>query len=109
MKNICLKYLCLIFFLSSVLGFAQGDGPRSFILLPKDVWAVNARWLGMDQKINPTGTILVPKAEVEVNVFPITLYRTFSIARRFAQVSVMVNPGSVSGYAKDELLGLRLL
>jgi len=101
MKNICLKFICLIIFLSSVSGFAQGDGPRSFILLPKDVWAVNARWLGMDQNINPTGTILVPKAEIKVDVFPITLYRTFSIAGRFAQVSVMVNPGSVSGSAID--------
>lgn len=86
--------------ITSLAAFAQGDGPRSFILLPKDVWAVNARWLGMNQNLNPTGTILVPKAEVKINVFPVTLYRTFSLGGRFAQVSLMVNPGSVSASAK---------
>lgn len=93
---------CVVFsFLISVSAFTQGDGPRSFILLPKDVWAVNARWLGMNQNLNPTGTILVPRAEIDINVFPITLYRTFSLGGRFAQVSVMVNPGSVSAAAKE--------
>jgi hypothetical protein len=93
---------CVVFsFLISASAFTQGDGPRSFILLPKDVWAVNARWLGMNQNLNPTGTILVPRAEIDINVFPITLYRTFSLGGRFAQVSVMVNPGSVSASAKE--------
>lgn len=95
------KLLCLLCFFSSVSVFAQGDGPRSFILLPKDVWAVNARWLGMNQNLNPTGTILVPKSEIKINVFPITLYRTFSLGGRFAQLSVMVNPGSVSASALE--------
>ena len=101
MKKLSFK-LNLVFFvvlISSASLFAQGDGPRSFILLPKDVWAVNARWLGMNQNLNPTGTILVPKSEVKINVFPITLYRTFSLGGRFAQLSVMVNPGSVSASA----------
>jgi hypothetical protein len=89
----------IIALLSSMYVFAQGDGPRSFILLPKGVWAVNARWMNMNQNINPSGTILVPKAEVNIDVFPITLYHTFSLANRFAQLSVMVNPGSVSGSA----------
>jgi Putative MetA-pathway of phenol degradation len=96
--------LNLVFFvllISSASSFAQGDGPRSFILLPKDVWAVNARWLGMNQNLNATGTILVPKSEVKINVFPITLYRTFSLGGRFAQLSVMVNPGSVSASALE--------
>jgi Putative MetA-pathway of phenol degradation len=89
----------IIALLCSVSAFAQGDGPRSFILLPKGVWAVNARWMNMNQNINPTGTILVPKSEIKIDVFPITLYHTFSLANRFAQLSVMVNPGSVSGSA----------
>jgi len=103
MKKMSFK-LNLAFFvvlISSASLFAQGDGPRSFILLPKDVWAVNARWLGMNQNLNPTGTILVPKSEVKINVFPITLYHTFSLGGRFAQLSVMVNPGSVSASAID--------
>jgi hypothetical protein len=96
-----LSLVFLFVLVSSTSVFAQGDGPRSFILLPKGVWAINARWLSMNQNINPTGTILVPRAEIKVNVFPITLYHTFSLAGRFAQLSVMVNPGSVSGSALD--------
>lgn len=103
MKKEYLKFgiAFLIIVIISVPAWAQGDGPRSFILLPKDVWAVNARWLGENQNLNPTGTILVPKAEVKINVFPVTLYRTFSLGGRFAQVSFMVNPGSVSASAKQ--------
>lgn len=93
------RLVFIIALISSASVFAQGDGPRSFVLLPKGVWAVNARWMNMNQNINPTGTILVPKSEVNIDVFPITLYHTFSLANRFAQLSVMVNPGSVSGSA----------
>ncbi|HLO82904.1 MAG TPA: hypothetical protein VK166_18195 [Chitinophagaceae bacterium] len=70
--------------------------------MPKGVWAFNTGWPGMNQNINPTGTILVHKAEVKVNVFPITtLYRTFSLANRFAPLSLMVNPDTLSGSALD--------
>lgn len=101
MRNI-LKHLnvfLFLFFLSSAT-LAQGDGPRSFMLLPKGIWGANVRWLGMDQNINATGTILVPEASINVDVFPITLYHTFSLAGRYAQFSVMVNPGNVSASAK---------
>jgi hypothetical protein len=80
---------------------AQGDGPRSFMLLPKGVTGVNVRYLGLSQNLNPTGTILIPKASVNVDVFPITAFHTFSLAGRFAQVYVMVNPGSVTASAKE--------
>jgi hypothetical protein len=79
---------------------AQGDGPRSFMLLPKGVTGVNVRWLGMNQNLNPTGTILIPESEVKINVFPITAFHTFSLAGRFAQVYLMVNPGNVTASAK---------
>jgi hypothetical protein len=71
------------------------------MLLPKGVTGVNARWLGMNQNLNPSGTILIPKAEIKINVFPITAFQTFSLGGRFAQVSVMVNPGSVTASAKE--------
>jgi hypothetical protein len=100
-KKLKIYLLTLLTLINASAIFAQGDGPRSFILLPKGLFAVNARWLGMNQNMNATGTILIPKAEVKVNVFPITLYHTFSLAGRFAQVSLMVNPGSVSASALD--------
>jgi hypothetical protein len=96
-SRIKLLFFCCVF--SSGIAMAQGDGPRSFLLLPKGVWGVNARWMGMDQNINATGTILIPKASVNINVYPITLFHTFSLAGRFAQVSFMFNPGSVSASA----------
>jgi hypothetical protein len=96
-------FLGLLLVVISINSFAQGDGPRSFILLPKGVTAINARWLSMSQNINATGTILVPKADININVFPITLYQTFSLGGRFAQVSFMANPGSVSASAKEDV------
>jgi hypothetical protein len=96
-----IKFVIGVIFLSSFAAMAQGDGPRSFILLPKDVWAINARWLAMDQNLVPAGTILVPNAEIDIDVFPITLYRTFSLGGRFAQLSFMFNPGSVAASAKN--------
>jgi hypothetical protein len=103
MKNLIrIVFPGILFFLfSGNLAMAQGDGPRSYLLLPKGVTGVNVRWLGMDQNLNPTGTILIPKAEVNVNVFPITAFHTFSLAGRFAQVYLMVNPGTVTASAKE--------
>lgn len=98
-KTLKIYLFTLITLSSAAVVFAQGDGPRSFLLLPKGVFGVNARWLGMNQNMNATSTILVPKAEIKINVFPITLYHTFSLAGRFAQVSLMVNPGSISASA----------
>ncbi|MGB4771038.1 MAG: transporter [Chitinophagaceae bacterium] len=93
--------LTLALLLDTSALFAQGDGPRSFMLLPKGVTGVNVRWLGMNQNLNATGTILIPKSEIKINVFPITAFQTFSLGGRFAQVYVMVNPGSVSASAKE--------
>jgi len=56
--------------------------------------------MGLSQNLNSTGTILIPQASVDVDVFPITAFRTFSLGGRFAQFSVMVNPGSVTASAK---------
>jgi len=100
-KKLKIYLLTLITLSSAAAVFAQGDGPRSFLLLPKGVFGVNARWLGMNQNMNATSTILVPRSEIKINVFPITLYHTFSLAGHFAQVSLMVNPGSISASALD--------
>lgn len=96
------RLILLLCYVSLVVpAMAQGDGPRSYILLPKGITGINARWLGMSQNINATGTILVPKADIDINVFPITLYQTFSLGGRFAQVSFMANPGSASASARE--------
>lgn len=68
LKQGMLLTLSMLSFLAS---FAQGDGPRSFLVLPKGIFAVNARWIGMDQNIDATGTILIPKAEVKLSLIHI--------------------------------------
>jgi hypothetical protein len=78
---------------------AQGDGPRAFLLAPKSVWGINAKWLNLEQNIAP-GNILVPGADIKVDVFPTTVFHTFSIKGHFAQAYVMVNPGSGTASAK---------
>ncbi|MCX6324581.1 MAG: transporter [Sphingobacteriales bacterium] len=98
-NHVKFKLLIAVCLFSTLSVMAQGDGPRSFILLPKGLWAINARWIGLNQNMNATSTILVPKAEVKINVFPITLYHTFSLGGRFAQLSFMFNPGSISASA----------
>jgi hypothetical protein len=75
---------------------SQGDGPRSFLLAPKGVSGVNAKWLNLSQNLIPAGTVLIPDADVKVDVFPITLFHTFSLGGRIAQAYVMFNPGSAT-------------
>jgi Putative MetA-pathway of phenol degradation len=79
---------------------AQGDGPRAFLLAPKGVTGINVKWLNLDQNIIPAGTALIPGAEIHVNVFPITLFHTFSLGGRIAQAYAMINPGSATARAK---------
>lgn len=101
LKKFSALVLFAVVFLQVSNSFAQGDGPRSFLLLPKGVTGVNVRYLGLKQNLNSTGTILIPKAKVNVDVYPITAFQTFSLAGRFAQVYVMINPGSVLASAKE--------
>jgi hypothetical protein len=79
---------------------AQGDGPRAYLLAPKGVWGLNTKWLNLDQNIAPAN-ILVPGADISVDVFPITLFHTFSIKGRFSQAYFMFNPGSATATATD--------
>jgi hypothetical protein len=80
--------------------YAQGDGPRAYLLAPKGVWGVNAKWLNLDQNIAPAN-VFVPGADISVDVFPITLFHTFSIKGRFSQVYFMLNPGTASATATE--------
>ncbi|GMQ26734.1 hypothetical protein Aoki45_34170 [Algoriphagus sp. oki45] len=79
--------------------FAQGDGPRSYLLSPKGVTGINVKWLGMSGNLIPSGSVLVPGAKITADIFPITLFHTFSVKGRFAQVFFMVPPGSSTARA----------
>jgi hypothetical protein len=100
-----MKTLKLSFLLSTLLCLcmtniqAQGDGPRSYLLAPKNVTGISAKWLSLKQNIIPAGSALVPGADIDVNVFPTALFHTFSLGGRFAQVVAMINPGSATASA----------
>lgn len=82
------------------MAYSQGDGPRSYLLAPKGVTGVNAKWLNLNQNFTPSN-IFSPGASVNVNVFPTVLFHTFSIKGKYAQAYVMVNPGSAKATATN--------
>ncbi|NOQ91167.1 MAG: hypothetical protein GQ552_00460 [Flavobacteriaceae bacterium] len=88
--------ITLIFSLNSNALFAQGDGSRSHLFAPTGVWAINLKYLNLDQNLLPGGNILVKNADINVNVFPTTFVHTFGIAGRLARVFVNANPGSLT-------------
>lgn len=97
-KNLIAISGLLLFTLNTAL--AQGDGARSFLLAPKGVTGVNTKWLSLSSNLIPAGTALVPGADIQVDVFPITLFHTFSLGGRIAQAYVTVIPGSAIARAK---------
>lgn len=98
MRKIYLYSLIILgLFSNNYLLKAQGDGPHTFLLSPTGLWGLNPKWMDMSQNFLPSGNILIKNADLKVDVFPTTAFHTFGIKGRFAQVLVMVNPGSASG------------
>lgn len=95
-----LFYTAFVFAFVSSLSWSQGDGPRAYLLAPKGITGVNIKWLNLDQNIAPAN-ILVPGASISVDVFPVTLFHTFSIRGRFSQAYFMFNPGTVTATATE--------
>ena len=60
--------LCLSIISTSFV-LAQGDGPRSHLLTPTGVWAINAKYLNLDQNLLPAGNILVEDLDLKINLF----------------------------------------
>lgn len=96
MKSI-LRGVFILLFISHFNGFlyAQGDGPRAHLFSPTGVWALNVKYLHLDQNLLPGGNILVKNADITVNVFPTTFVHSFGIGNKFARVFFMLNPGSL--------------
>ena len=89
----------LIYF--GVTLFAQGDGPRSYLLAPEGVWGVVPKWLNLNQNLLPAGNILVAGADIKIDVFPTTFFHTLRIKGHFAQIQFMANPGTASGILEN--------
>ena len=88
--------IVLLVLLTSIVANAQGDGPRNLMWGPKGVTALIPKWMSLDQNITP-GNVLVKDADIQIDVFPITLIHNFNIGGHFAQVMLNAVPGSASG------------
>lgn len=105
MKAIKIKLILLLFTIaSSQFVFAQGDGPRSHLFAPTGVWAINPKYLKLDQNLLPGGNILVKDADISANIFPTTLVHTFNLKGRLARVFVNANPGSLTAKVDAQTL-----
>lgn len=94
MRTVFLTITLVIF--SSQLLFSQGDGPRSHLFAPTGVWAINPKYLHLEQNLLPNGNILVKDADITVDIFPTTFVHSFKIKNRLARVFVNINPGTLS-------------
>ena len=101
MKNCPCRSLIVLFLLTlSIQSFAQGDGPRAYLLAPKGVTGINVKWMNMGGNLIPSGSVLIPGADISANIFPTTIFHTFSIGGRFAQVYGMIPKGSSTAKAR---------
>jgi hypothetical protein len=98
-RRLLIYQLITLLFLCFTRSQAQGDGPHSYLLAPKNVSGISAKWLTLNQNIIPAGSALVPGADIDVSVFPTAIFHTFSLGGRFAQVLGMINPGSATASA----------
>jgi len=83
------------------ISIAQGDGARSQLLAPRDMWGVKIKWVHLNQNLLPSGNILEPGSQIKVDVFPTTLFHTFAIKNKFAQVLFTAVPGASSARFTD--------
>lgn len=67
---------------------AQGDGPHNLPIIPIGTNIFAPATLVLSGNFNPQQTVLIPGAEVDVFVVPITYIRTFGMGGRFARLFV---------------------
>ena len=96
------KIVFLLLLLSVTTFFAQGDGPRAHLYAPTGVWAVNVKYLNLNQNLTPANNLLVKNSNININVFPTTFVHNFEISGKFARVYVMVNPGVINAKIKTD-------
>jgi hypothetical protein len=93
-KNGSLLILALV---AAAATIAQGDGPHTMLPTPTGLWGINPKATFLNQNFLPSGDILIKDADINVNVVPTTLFHSFGIGGKFAQLMFMVNPGSANG------------
>ncbi len=92
--------LAIITVLTSQFSLAQGDGPRNLLWGPKGASAFIPKWMSLNQNITP-GNVLITDADINIDVFPLTLVHNFNLGGNFAQIMINAVPGSASGKTVD--------
>ena len=86
---------------------AQGDGPHNLPMLPVGMNLVVPMTLVLSGNFNPSQTVLIPGASVDVVAVPITYVRTFAFGDRFGRLFVTAPLATLdaSAEALDPILG----
>jgi Putative MetA-pathway of phenol degradation len=89
---------------------AQGDGPHNLPIIPKDTNLFVVLPLGLSGNFNPSQTVLIPNANVDVFAVPLTYVRTFSLGGRFGRLFLTAPLSSLdaSGTVIDPRTGQEL-
>ena len=97
MRKVALPLLVAIILISPDLTRAQGDGPRSQLLLPVGINLLVPTYLNLSGNYNFAESILVQDADITSDVSVLTYTSAFALASRYAQI--WVNPifGKVDG------------
>ncbi len=89
--------MLLITVLAPAPVFAQGDGPRSQLLLPVGMNVLVPTWVHLSGNYTFAGNILLPGADVKPDVFVFTYMRAFEIGNHYAQIYINPIFGRIEG------------
>ncbi len=76
---------------------AQGDGPRTYLFLPKDTNVVLFWFMNLNGNVDATGSIKLQNAVVDTNLFIMNYHRTFSLGGHYALFQAVQPMGKVTG------------
>ena len=79
------RSLALLTLLSSTAALAQGDGPKAQLMMPVDANLVAPTYIDLSGNYNPSGSILVPGAEVKPTLGVLSYKRSFALGGRYAE------------------------
>ena len=101
MRKAPLPILVVIFLIPPGVIQAQGDGPRSQLLLPVGVNVLVPTYLNLSGNYNFAESILVQDADITSDVFVLTYTRAFSLAGRKGGVFTDIEKGKTAGIRRS--------
>ncbi len=81
--------------------FAQGDGPKTMLLTPKNFTVVNPVYMRLTSNINTATNIRVNDAKLTMDVVPFSVLYSFAIKHQFAQVFFTPNWVNIDGKVNE--------